>query len=168
MNIATLCKRPIVSIDAAASLRQAAALMREQHVGALVVTANGSEPVAVGIVTDRDLALEVLSRDLAPGDVAIGAIASRQLAAVRGGAGITEAVGIMAERGVRRLLVTDDEGRLTGFVSADDILEALAGDIGGLAHALRAGMARESAERPAISPPAPRAVFLPHGTPGMH
>lgn len=169
MNIAKLCKRPIVSIDASATLRQAATLMREQHVGALVVTAAGGEhPVAVGVVTDRDLALEVLSRDLAPSEVSIAALASRKLAAVRGSAGVTEAIGVMAEHGVRRLLVTDDEGRLTGFVSADDILESLANDFRGLAHALRVGIARESVERQAVPAPHPRAVFLPHGTPGMH
>jgi CBS domain-containing protein len=167
MNIAKLCKRSIVSIDASASLRQAATLMREQHVGALVVTAGPEYPVGVG-VTDRDLALEVLSRDLVASDVSVGAVASRKLAAVRGSAGITEAVGVMAEHGVRRLLVTDDEGRLTGFVSTDDVLEALASDFNGLAHALRAGIAREAAERSSVPPPHPRAVFLPHGTPGMH
>jgi CBS domain-containing protein len=74
----------------------------------------------------------------------------------------------MAERGVRRLLVTDDENRLVGFVSADDLLEALAQEIGGLAHALRVGVAREAAERQGVPPPPARAVFLPHGTPGMH
>jgi CBS domain-containing protein len=169
VNIATLCKRPVVSIDATATLRQAATLMREQHVGALVVTVSRAErPEAVGIVTDRDLVLEVLSRELSPADVAVGALASRNLAAVRGSASVAEAVAVMAERGVRRLLVTDDENRLVGFVSADDLLEALAQDIGGLAQALRVGVAREAAQRQAIPPPAARAVFLPHGTPGMH
>lgn len=169
MNVATLCKRPVVSIDAGASLRQAATLMREQHVGALVVTASrDQQPVAVGIVTDRDLALEVLARDLSPTDVMIAALASRNLAAVRGSAGVAEAIAVMAERGVRRLLVTDDDGRLIGFVSADDLLETLARDLGGLAQALRVGVARETSERPPVSPPAARAVFLPHGTPGMH
>jgi len=59
--IATLCKRPIISIDASATLSQAAMLMREQHVGALVVTiARAERPEAIGIVTDRDLVLELL------------------------------------------------------------------------------------------------------------
>lgn len=168
MNINKLCMRPIVSIDASATLRQAATLMREQHVGALVVRATGGEhPVAVGIVTDRDLAIEVLARDLVPSDVSVASIASRKLVAVRGSAGVTEAVGVMAEHGVRRLLVTDDEGQLTGIVSVDDILESLASDLHGLAASLRVGMARESIERQAVPVPHPRPVFLPQGTPGM-
>jgi hypothetical protein len=64
--------------------------MRTQHVGALVVTApSGERPVAVGILTDRDLALEVLSRDLPSGEVAVSAVASRQLVAVPASASMT-------------------------------------------------------------------------------
>jgi hypothetical protein len=63
--------------------------------------------------------------------------------------------------------VTEQEGQLAGFVSSDDLLDALAAELSGLAEALRSGITRESAERGAISPPRPRPVFLPHGTPGM-
>ena len=168
MSIASICQRKVITIDAGAPLRDAAALMRAQHVGALVVTveAAGHEQ-AVGVITDRDLAIEILARDLEPADVKVGQLASRHLASVPDTAGIAEAVAMMREAGVRRLLVTEQEGRLAGFVSADDLLEALAGQLGGLAAALRNGIAREGAERPSIPPPRPRPVFLPHGTPGM-
>ncbi len=170
MNIASLCKRPIVSIEAHAKLRDAARLMREQHVGALVVTVaqEAGREVALGIVTDRDLAIEVLSRDLAPGEVNVGALAKRELVSVPGSQGVSEAVAVMREAGVRRLLVTDDAGRLTGFISFDDLLDALATDVAGLAGAVRAGVAREVAQPEALAPPAPRPVFLPYGTPGLH
>lgn len=169
MNIAQLCKRPVVSIDSAAPLKEAATLMRKEHVGALLVTvADGDQPRAVGVVTDRDLAVEILARDLVPGDVRVGQLASRKLAAVPGSAGIVEAVAAMGEAGVRRLIVTADDGEITGFVSSDDILEAVAGELAGLSMALRNGIARESQERKSIPDPRPRPVFLPHGTPGMH
>ena len=74
----------------------------------------------------------------------------------------------MAEAGVRRLLVTDADGRLAGFVSADDILGALAHEMAGLATAMREGIARETESRQPIAAPHPRPVFLPYGTPGMH
>ena len=73
----------------------------------------------------------------------------------------------MQQAGVRRLLVTGEHGELTGFVSADDLLEALAGELSGLAQSLRSGIAREGAERASMAPQRPRPVFLPHGTPGM-
>lgn len=168
MTIATICRREIVTIDPTASLRDAAILMREHHVGALVVVVEsaGREQV-VGLVTDRDMAIEILARDLNPVDVKVGQVASRKLAAVPETAGIGEAVTVMHQAGVRRLLVTEEGGRLTGFVSADDLLEALAAQLGVLAAALRSGIARESVERGSIPPVRPRPVFLAHGTPGM-
>ena len=168
MSIAAICQPEVITINAGASLRDAANLMREHHVGALVVTveAAGHER-AVGVITDRDLAIEILARDLNPTDVKVGQLASRHLASVPGTAGIAEAVAVMREAGVRRLLVTGAEGQLAGFVSADDLLEALAGQLGVLANAFRTGIAREGVERPSIPPPRPRPVFLPHGTPGM-
>ena len=168
MSIAAICQPEVITIDAGASLRDAANLMREHHVGALVVTveAAGHEQ-AVGMITDRDMAIEILARDLNPTDVKVGQLASRRLASVPGTAGIAEAVAVMQEAGVRRLLVTGNEGQLTGFVSADDLLEALSGQLGILANALRAGIAREGVERPSIPRARPRPVFLPHGTPGM-
>jgi CBS domain-containing protein len=168
MSIAQICRREIVTIDAGASLREAATLMRSRHVGALVVTVvNGEHEQAVGVVTDRDLAIEILARDLNPGEVKVGQLASRRLASVPGSAGIAEAVAVMQKASVRRLLVTEQQGQLSGFVSADDLLDALAGELSGLAQALHIGIAREGAERVSIAPPRPRPVFLPHGTPGM-
>lgn len=165
MNIASLSQREIVTVNADASLSAAAALMREHHVGALVVIDAAEPPVALGVVTDRDLAIEVLANNFSPSGLRIGQIASGALVAVPGTATVQEAVATMEKGGVRRLLVTDGDGSVTGFVSADDLVEAMAAELGGLARALRSGIARESAERPAVVPPRP--VFLPQGTPGM-
>jgi CBS domain-containing protein len=168
MNIQDICRREIVTIDATASLHDAAAVMRARHVGALVVTqGDEARTQAVGVVTDRDLAIEVLARSLAPGDIRIGQLASERLIGVPGRAGIAEAVGAMQRAGVRRLLVTGDDGEVVGLVSIDDLVDAIAGELSGLAAALRSGIARESAERKAIAPPPTRPVFLAQGTPGM-
>lgn len=171
MSIATLCRRDVITVPADASLREAANRMREHHVGALVVTVEGGgHERVVGLLTDRDLAIEVLTRDLNPADVMVakvGRIASRHLASVPVTASIAQAVAVMRDAGVRRLLVTAERGELAGIVSADDLLEALAQQLGGLASALRMGIAHEGSERASISPVRPRPVFLPMGTPGM-
>jgi CBS domain-containing protein len=57
MDIASICQRRIVTIEADATLREAAILMRERHVGALVVTDSTDAPRVLGVVTDRDLAI---------------------------------------------------------------------------------------------------------------
>jgi predicted transcriptional regulator len=171
MKIRDICRHEIVTIDEGASLQEAANLMRARHVGALVVTTSaggeGAPTRVAGVVTDRDLVIEVLARNLKGADVRVRGLASDKLVAVPGEAGVAEAVAEMGRAGVRRLLVTAEEGQVVGLVSTDDLLEALAGELSALAAALRSGIARESAERPAIASPSPRPVFLPLGTPGM-
>lgn len=166
MNIGSICQREVVSIDALASLRDAAVLMRERHVGCLVVTTDGGGgPHAAGMLTDRDIVVDAVARGLDAAGVRVGQIASRKLAAVFDTASLQEAVAEMEKAGVRRLLVTDEHGAVTGLVSADDLLGAMTAELGGLARALRSGRARESAERGAAAPVRP--VFRPYGTPGM-
>lgn len=167
MDIATLCQRQVVTVNSEASLREAAVLMREHHIGALVVTDSAETPRVLGVVTDRDLAVEVLARELDAAAVRVGQLASESVVAIAGTAGLQDAVDAMAHNGVRRLLVTDDDDGVIGFVSADDVVEAIAVELTGLAAALRSGIVRESAERAAIAPPQPRPVFLPQGMPGM-
>lgn len=168
MSIAQICRREIVSIDATAQLKDAAALMLRRHVGALVVTVTqGEREQAVGMITDRDLAIEALSHGLDTGEVRVGEVASRHLESVPAAAGLAEAIAVMRQAGVRRVLVTEQDGQLAGFVSSDDLLDALAAELSGLAQALRSGIAREGAERATLATSRPRPVFLPHGTPGM-
>lgn len=169
MNIANLCRRRVVSVGVDATLKEAAALMRTEHVGALLVTAaDGAQPRAVGMLTDRDLAIEVLARDMDAHGLRVGQLASRGLVTVPENGDLSQAVAAMEAAGVRRLVVTAESGEVTGFVAADDLLSALADELSGLSRALRKGMAREAQQRESIPGPAPRPVFLPHGTPGMH
>jgi CBS domain-containing protein len=92
MDIASICQRRIVTIEADATLREAALLMRERHVGALVVTDSSDTPRVLGVVTDRDLAIEVLAREPDGSALHIGDIASRSPVAVAGKATLQEAV----------------------------------------------------------------------------
>lgn len=166
MNIASICQRRVITIEADASLKEAAASMRENHVGALVVIDTVEASRVAGVVTDRDLAIEVLASDVDAARMRIGDLVNGSLVAVAGSGSVQDAVTAMEEGGVRRLLVTDDEGRVIGFLSSDDLLDAVAAELGGLARALRSGIARESAERGPL--PASDPVFLPIGMPGMH
>ncbi len=153
MDLTNLCSREVVGIDARSSLQEAAVLMCEEHVGALVVT-TGTEPTkVVGIVTDRDLTLEMLGRGEQRDDLRIGHLAKSPPIAVPADATIREAVIAMEEAGVRRLLVVDEDGGVVGLVSADDLLEALSEEFEGLVRALRKGIKREKTERSVVSVP---------------
>lgn len=165
MNLATLCRREVVGISADAALRDAAALMCEQHVGSLVVVTNDTPSSVIGIVTDRDLALDVLGRAPAAADQRVGDLVRGQPLAVRSDAGLREAAAAMEAAGVRRLLVVDSDGGVVGLVSADDLLEAMAEDLATLARALRRGIARESSERGVFNgPERPRVRFPTFGS----
>lgn len=166
MSIADICQRRVITIEADASLKEAAASMREHHVGALVVVDATEISRVAGVVTDRDLAIEVLAGDVDAASMRIGQLVNGSLVAVSGRGSVLDAVAAMEEAGVRRLLVTDDDGRVIGFLSSDDLLDAVASELDGLARALRSGIARESAERTPFPPADP--VFLPLGMPGMH
>lgn len=152
MNIGDICNRELVIADAATNLQEAAVMMRERHVGTLLVADDAPEGAqVVGIVTDRDLVVEAMARGLNTAKTEIGSLETDSLAAVAVDASLDEAVSRMKERGVRRLLVTEDGGRLVGLVSLDDLLDAFAHEMAEFAYAVRAGIERENAERPPLS-----------------
>lgn len=154
MDLTSLCTREVVGIAAGSSLRDAAALMCDEHVGALVVMTGDEPPQVVGIVTDRDLTLEVLGRGETGADVRIGHLAKSPPMAVRANATLREAITAMEQEGVRRLLVVDDDGGVVGLLSSDDLFEALSQEFESLVGALRKGIQREKAERAVASVPA--------------
>ena len=159
MNIGSICRRHIVTIDSTATLRQAALLMREHHVGALVVTAAAEEGTrVVGMLTDRDLAIEVLARGGDAQRQTVAGLARTPLVSAREDESLTAAVEKMQAAGVRRLPVHDAQGHLIGLVSFDDLLPACIAPLAGLAEVLRRGIEREAAERGAIAAP-PRPVL---------
>ncbi len=100
--------------------------MRQHHVGSLVVVVERDgrrEPV--GIVTDRDIVIEVSALDLDPNVLTVGDIALPKLVTAREGDGLQAAVDIMRKECVRRLPVLSEAGELVGILSFDDLLVAL-------------------------------------------
>ena len=153
MNLGSICKRHVVTIDRQATLQEAARRMRDQHVGALVVTHDGPEGRRVeGLLTDRDLAIEVLASDL-PGarQQAVAELVGGTLVSATESTGLTQAIDLMRAAGVRRLLVRDEQGRLAGIVSFDDLLQSCAEQLAGLADVVRKGLQREAAERAEVA-----------------
>jgi CBS domain-containing protein len=164
MNVGEICTREVVTADRASTLQQAANLMRERHVGALLVTGGGGEDAqVVGIVTDRDVVIEAVARGLDPTQAEIGRLAEGKLAVVRAGASVDDAIGAMKERGVRRLIVSGSDGQLFGIVSLDDLLAALSHEMAELAYTVRTGIERETAERGKLeaATPVPRPLHIP-------
>lgn len=108
---------------------QTAQLMRTHHVGALVVVDASEKTHPIGIVTDRDLVLAVMAEGLDPAVFTASDIMSPGLVVAHADLDLRDAIALMHERKVRRLVVVDDAGRLRAIVTLEDVLEALADDL---------------------------------------
>lgn len=134
MKIGEACNRDVVCIEADASVGTAARLMREYHVGDLVITRQrGSIRVPAGIITDRDLVLEVLATDLDIVSVTVGDLfASSELVTASVDEETETVIDRMLARGIRRIPVIGKEGQLAGIITMDDILELISEQLSGV------------------------------------
>jgi CBS domain-containing protein len=148
-TVGEICNREVVVAMPETPIAEAAKLMRQHHVGTLVVVeeVDGSRRIPVGIVTDRDIVVEIVAPGLDPAVITVGDIATPELVTARENEGLLETIEIMRHRGVRRLPIVGAEGELVGIVSVDDILETLAEQLGDLARIVERERAREAASR---------------------
>jgi CBS domain-containing protein len=148
MNAGELCNREVVIAYRDTPLVEAARLMREHHVGSLVVVVNRlSERVPVGILTDRDIVVAVVAKEVDPRKLTVGDVAAAGLLAVHEKDGIPEALRMMRENGVRRLPVLTHSGALAGILTIDDLLELMAEELAGFARTIDRERVRETRAR---------------------
>lgn len=148
MSIGEMCNREVVIVEAGASIDQAVRLMRESHVGVLVVVERrGNQRVPLGMLTDRDVVIEVLAEGVDPATVAVSDVMSAPVVTVGEGEELAVVIGIMRSHGVRRVPVVNAEGGLEGIMTVDDIVELLAEQIDGLVSLIRMEQQREKKRR---------------------
>ena len=150
MGVGEICSRKVVFARRNESVSQAARLMREHHVGSVVVAdeRNGRR-YPVGIVTDRDIAVGVVALGLDPENRNVESAMPAELVCVHETDGLARAVALMRAQGVRRLPVIDAAGGLVGILSADDALEVLSEELYCLAGMVAAGERFEREQRKA-------------------
>jgi CBS domain-containing protein len=150
MKITDIINTDVVTLPADSSIAEAAALLREHHIGDVVVIdpVTRAAPVPVGILTDRDIVLSVLAGGLDDSTVTVGDIMSGDLMTLARDAELLAALARMRERGVRRAPVVDDDGVLTGIVSLDDILCHFGDALGEVAELIRQARGIERYRRP--------------------
>jgi CBS domain-containing protein len=148
MPISEFCNREVVFATREMSLTEAAQLMRKHHVGALVVVdeADGKR-VPVGMVTDRDIVIQVIAQSLDIAEFTVGDIMGPQLISVQESEGVFEIIRLMRSKAIRRIPVVNQDGGLVGIVSADDILDLLAEEVAELAKVAPREQEREAKTR---------------------
>ena len=148
MNAGELCSRDVVVAYRDTGLIEAARLMREHHVGSLVVVGERlSEKLPIGMITDRDIVVAAVAKKVDPGTLTVGDVMSAGALVVREQDGITDALRMMREKGVRRVPVVSAKGALVGILAVDDILELVAEEMDAFVQTLRSERAREARVR---------------------
>jgi CBS domain-containing protein len=148
MTVGEICNREVTIIDQDGSIQEAVRLMREHHVGdVVVVEERGGERYPVGILTDRDIVVEILAEGVDMDAVAIKDVMSYQLLETRERDDVADALKLMRSKGVRRLPVVNDQGVLVGILSVDDVIDALAEELMDLATLIRREQLKEQLRR---------------------
>jgi len=148
MSIGKVCNRETVIARAEDTIVEVSKLMRRHHVGDVVVIEPGEGGnVPIGILTDRDLVMEILAQDLSPDAVTVRDIMSEEIVTAREEDGIWDTLQRMRIKGVRRVPVVDARGGLVGMLALDDLLELLAGELADLAKIVRREEGRERTSR---------------------
>ena len=144
-----LCTRQVVVAPPSLSVDEAARLMRERHVGCLVVVEQGDGGrLPVGILTDRDIVLAVVAKDADAKTLRVGDVMTATVASVRESDTLYDVLSTMRSRGVRRVPVTGPHGVLAGILTLDDVLNALAGQLQALGMVVGREMRQELNARP--------------------
>jgi CBS domain-containing protein len=139
MKIGELCQREVMTVAPSDEVIAAARIMREKHIGYLIVTETfeSRDVKPVGVLTDRDIVVGVVARGIDPGTLRVGDIMTAQPVVVSEEADVSAALKQMRRIGVRRLPVVGHRGEIVGVLSLDDVLDAVTSDLQSVAGSIR-------------------------------
>ena len=121
IRIDKIMNNSIVSVDSSVSATDAAKMMEDTNVGAVIVLENGSP---IGIVTDRDFAIKITAHSY-PIDTPVRRIMSSPLISIDSSSDLWTASDLMSSRNVRKLPVIDDD-KVVGIITSSDIVKHIA------------------------------------------
>lgn len=135
MPIESLLRRPVATLPPDARCSEAAKLMRDENIGAVVVADADGRPL--GLVTDRDLVVRVIAGGEDAETLRLRDVMSAEPIYRHRGRSIDQVIATMRDLAIRRIPIVDDDGRLRGVVTMDDLLILLADQLGALAETVR-------------------------------
>lgn len=131
MGLVKCCREQVVAVSPDTPAVEVARIMGEKNVGSVVIVTGDNRPA--GVITDRDLVVRIMARGMDPGEVRAGEIPNRDVITFRDSMGIYEAIQKMAAETIRRMPVVDDDGKLIGIVTMDDIIRMLGEEMAAIA-----------------------------------
>ncbi len=148
MLVGEVCNREVVVVDKDAATEVAIGLMREYHVGDVVVVEDRlGQKIPIGILTDRDIVVELLAEGVDLDAVSVGDIMSYELQVARDSDALTNTIKKMKHQGIRRLPVVNEQGGLIGILTLDDIIDIMAELMDDLASLVKKEQKREKKTR---------------------
>jgi CBS domain-containing protein len=134
MQLKDICTPDAAYCERKTTTLRAAEIMRQKHVGDLVVVVDDAsdERTPVGIITDRDIVVKVLGNERDPSRVSAGDVMKTPVVVANHTDDVSDAIARMRAHRVRRLPVVGPHGRLIGIVTLDDLLRQLVNDAGAL------------------------------------
>ena len=130
MSIGEFCTRKVVVAEKDTGIVALAQLMRKHHVGDVVVVEKQVDRMLpVGIVTDRDIVVELIAEEVDLESVSTGDVMSTELITAKQKEGLWDTLQLMRSQGIRRLPVVSEEGFLEGILTVDDLIELLADEL---------------------------------------
>lgn len=151
MQVGSVCQRLVFTICQPDEISRAAQVMREKHVGYLVVVEPNPVrgiPRPVGVLTDRDIVVSVVAREIDPKTVRVGDIMTPNPVLAAEWESMEAALQKMRQFGVRRLPVVNGYRELVGILAIDDVLKVIAGDAQDVVSTIRSGRRMEGESRP--------------------
>ncbi|MEM3626541.1 MAG: CBS domain-containing protein [Candidatus Bathyarchaeia archaeon] len=119
MLVKDVMSSPVVTIEEEAPVNRVAELMDRDNLGCIIVTNSEGRPL--GILTERDLVVRVLAKNVKPDSVKAKDVMTSPLITIEPEETINEAARRMSRLNIRRLGVVY-KGRLIGLISSKDIL----------------------------------------------
>ena len=144
MQIKDIYTPEVVCCPRDADVSAAAALMRHSHVGAIVVVNSlEQDRTPIGVITDRDLVVEVLAEGLDPSKTHVATLARKPVVIAHETEDVDTVIERMRTHGVRRMPIVDHTGAVAGIVTLDDLLAHIVGEAAALVQTSRAGQKEE-------------------------
>jgi CBS domain-containing protein len=138
MTISTICTHRVITVDRGIDIAAAAGVMRENHIGYLIVTdarSGGSAPI--GVITDRDIVVKVMAKDVDAHTLTVADVMTPDPLIAAEDDGISETLHRMRRLGVRRVPVVGPRGYVTGVLSIDDVVDHLVSQLADVAGSIR-------------------------------
>ena len=144
MKVEALSRNEVITVGRQATVAEAARTMRRHHAGDLIVVEQRQMgTIPVGILTDRDIVIEVIGQGYSPEQITLDSVMSGDLVTARVEDEVADVLRAMSTKGVRRAPIVDRQGQLRGIVSVDDLLAVIATEVMQLARLIRREQSQE-------------------------